>query len=80
MLVRRCWTCQQEHDLDEACLNSMRARSKAAASGQGVYARYHGTCEVCGRGMQAGQRIVAHPSEDGTWIHEECEEDAQHGG
>lgn len=29
--MRRCWTCNQEHDLDMACPSSAAARSRRAA-------------------------------------------------
>jgi len=33
MTKRRCWTCNTEHDLDEACPNSGIARSRQEATG-----------------------------------------------
>ena len=32
-MPRRCWTCQSEHDPDEACPAGMAARSARAAGG-----------------------------------------------
>lgn len=35
-MPRRCWTCQGEHDLDEACPSNSTVRSMRAAGGPGA--------------------------------------------
>lgn len=33
-MMRRCWTCNTDHDLDHPCRQSMMARSRVAAGGR----------------------------------------------
>ena len=86
-MKRRCWTCQNEHDLDEACSQSSMARArKAAGGGDDLFddaqdapkfgpvftATYDCDDECCGDGIESGQSIRGY---EGGWIHasKECE-------
>lgn len=78
--MRRCWTCNQEHDIDEACRQSARARSvKAAGAKDDLFddpgpafgpifcATFESEDGCCGEGIVAGEDIRADGS--GGWIH-----------
>ena len=83
--MRRCWTCNTEHDLDEPCGASMRAVSERAAGGSvsdlfmnagsklgPVFtATYDGEDSCCGEGIEEGDSIQA--DGEGGWIHQGCE-------
>lgn len=88
-MPRRCWTCQQEHDPDDPCPQSMTARSARAAGrrapslvddaedaprfGPVFMATYESECESCDEGIVAGEDIRADGR--GGWIHadDQCE-------
>ncbi|GIF14805.1 hypothetical protein [Actinoplanes teichomyceticus] len=83
-MSRRCWTCNTEHDLDEACTTSMRGRTVTAAGGRladdlterpgpVITARFPGSDACCGEGIEAGDRIRA--DGHGGWIHEGCDDE-----
>ena len=87
--MRRCWTCQSEHDPDEACPAGMLARSARAAGvslsdlvddarlgrefGPVFMATYESDDDCCGEGIVAGEDIRADGR--GGWIHadDNCE-------
>lgn len=84
-MTRRCWTCNSDHDLDEACARSMRGQSVTAAGGRlsedlfesrkrpVITAGYASEDACCGEGIQPGDRIRS--DGEGGWIHEECEDE-----
>jgi hypothetical protein len=83
-MSRRCWTCNSDHELDEACAQSMRATSVVAAGGRIAddlfetrerpvfLASYRTEDSCCGEGIRIGDRIRS--DGDGGWIHEDCED------
>lgn len=86
MSARRCWTCGNEHDMDEPCKQSPLARAQRAAGGtlfgQGqsddseiarptINAKYDGYCSA-GDDISEGEPIRA--DGEGGWIHIECED------
>lgn len=78
----KCWTCNSEHDLDEACRASMTAHSARAAGGDPFMtpsearfgpvfiASHDGNDVCCGDGIWNGERIRA--DGEGGFVHEEC--------
>lgn len=85
-MTRRCWTCNSEHDLDEACATSMRGRTVTTAGGRladdlterdtprpgPVFTAGYATDDACcGEGIEPGDSIRTYG--EGGWIHEGCE-------
>ena len=78
--MRQCWTCNSEHDLDEACPGSSANRSAMAAGGSLLFgsealapvieASFAGPCSD-GDWIEEGDSIRA--DGDGGWIHVGCE-------
>ena len=88
MTKRRCWTCNTEHDLDEACPQSPTARGRRAAGAlddftatglfgadpsPGMPAQFESECPECGEMIWAGETIKR-GSDDNGFVHEECAE------
>lgn len=79
--MRRCWTCNTEHDLNEACKASPAARARRAVGAKtqtsvprpAMEARYRGECSA-GDEIEEGDTI--RPDGDGGWIHVNCEDEA----
>jgi hypothetical protein len=86
--MRKCWTCNGEHDLDAPCQMSAMNRSRIAAGGKPdlfddvtdgpafgptFTATYQSDDECCGDGIEEGQSVRA--DGQGGWIHAsaECE-------
>lgn len=87
MTTRRCWTCNTEHDLDEACKASPAARARRAAGAKDDWtsndlfgpdprptmtAQYRGECSA-GDEIEEGDTI--RPDGEGGWIHVNCEDE-----
>jgi len=88
-MSRRCWTCNTEHNMDEACRQSPAARSRRAAGGKDDFfddtpsgniklgpvltAQFESEDSCCGDGIMPGEDIRA--DGEGGWIHarEDCE-------
>lgn len=87
-MSRRCWTCNTEHDLDEACRQSPAAITRRAAGGSDdlfddaqdapsfgpvFTATYDCDDACCGDGIESGQSIRA--DGQGGWIYadDQCE-------
>lgn len=79
--MRRCWTCNNEHDLDDSCPRSEVARAVTAAGGSlfmsagsrlGPVFTATYDCEdaCCGSGIEEGDQIRA--DGEGGWIHRDC--------
>ena len=80
-MSRRCWTCNSEHDPDEACPQSMRSRGRQAAGGDDLFAdaterpafgpvfvaEHESDDACCGEGIVPGEDIRA--DGHGGWIH-----------
>ena len=87
-MSRRCWTCNTDHDLDEACAKSMRGASVVAAGGRladdffdapnpkppVITAAFDSEDACCGNGIEVGDRIRS--DGEGGWVHEDCEDAA----
>lgn len=83
-MSRRCWTCNSDHDLDEACAQSMRGRSVTASGSRladdlfesrrrpVITASFRGEDACCGEGIRPGDHIRS--DGEGGWIHEDCED------
>lgn len=83
MSTRRCWTCNADHDIDEACKQSGQARAERAAGGTNsalfggvpedghaaLTAKYDGRCPACDDEIHVGDSICR---VDGQYVHEEC--------
>lgn len=84
MTAQMCWTCNTEHDLDEACRQSPAARATRAAGGRSglfgapaeqypvIAAQFDSPCSA-GDDIYEGELIRA--DGDGGWIHVECEDE-----
>jgi len=89
--MRRCWTCNTDHDLDEPCSQSRTVRSVVAAGGSASQlftngkeefgpvfcAGHESECESCDEGIVPGEDIRADGR--GGWIHADamCEKVAR---
>lgn len=77
--MSHCWTCNAEHDPDDACRRPAPAASdlfddaeEAPAVGPAFTASFDGEDSCCGAGITAGETIRADGS--GGWIHDDCKE------
>lgn len=79
--MRRCWTCNQEHDLDMACPSPAAARRRGVAGeadhlfddaqdsklGPIFCAEFESEDSCCGEGIVPGEDIRA--DGHGGWVH-----------
>jgi hypothetical protein len=84
-VARHCWTCNTDHDPDEACRRSASpgsdrdlfddapAAPQESKLGPVSTATHGGEDDCCGEGIEPGDRIRA--DGHGGWIHEGCEEE-----
>lgn len=89
MTTRLCWTCNTEHDPDEACRQSAAARSARAAGGDlsdliddaapvfafgdTFMARLDGECPACDGAIRKGEDIRLWPRHGYIHADTECE-------
>lgn len=86
MMARMCWTCNTEHDLDEACQQFSTARAtRAAGMRSGLFgapaeqypvitAQFDSPCSA-GDDICEGELIRA--DGEGGWVHIKCEDDPE---